>query len=97
MLDHEQFAIGLSRSTCSTRPELIEAQACAGCHQAETVCRRNRSDKHAMQHAMTASVLGNFDDATFGAAQCPLETSATHLGFRCMQGKGEPFSIDLDQ
>ncbi|WP_458160897.1 tetratricopeptide repeat protein [Bradyrhizobium sp. 18BD] len=43
----------------------VGSEACAGCHQAETALWKESQHKHAMQHATTASVLGNFDDASF--------------------------------
>ncbi|WP_430648728.1 tetratricopeptide repeat protein [Bradyrhizobium neotropicale] len=43
----------------------VGSEACAGCHQAETALWKESQHKHAMQHATAASVLGNFDDASF--------------------------------
>jgi predicted CXXCH cytochrome family protein len=43
----------------------VGSDACAGCHQAETALWKESQHKHAMQHATAASVLGNFDDASF--------------------------------
>jgi predicted CXXCH cytochrome family protein len=43
----------------------VGSEACAGCHQAETALWKQSQHKHAMQHATAASVLGNFDDASF--------------------------------
>ena len=43
----------------------VGSETCAGCHQAETALWKGSQHKHAMQHATGASVLGNFDDASF--------------------------------
>ena len=46
-------------------PAFVGSPACAGCHQTETALWKESQHKHAMQHATAASVLGNFDDASF--------------------------------
>jgi predicted CXXCH cytochrome family protein len=43
----------------------VGSEACAGCHHAEADLWNTSQHKHAMQHATAASVLGNFDDASF--------------------------------
>lgn len=43
----------------------VGSEACADCHRAEANLWNTSQHKHAMQHATTASVLGNFDDASF--------------------------------
>jgi predicted CXXCH cytochrome family protein len=43
----------------------VGSEACADCHQSETALWKQSQHKHAMQHATTASVLGDFDNATF--------------------------------
>lgn len=43
----------------------VGSQACADCHQAETALWTQSQHKHAMQHASSGSVLGDFDDASF--------------------------------
>ena len=46
-------------------PTFVGSEACAGCHQAETALWKDSQHSHAMQHAAPASVLGNFDNASF--------------------------------
>ncbi len=43
----------------------VGSEACASCHQAETKLWQVSQHKHAMQHASAASVLGDFNDASF--------------------------------
>jgi predicted CXXCH cytochrome family protein len=43
----------------------VGSEACAECHQAETSLWKRSQHKHAMQHASAASVLGDFNDASF--------------------------------
>jgi predicted CXXCH cytochrome family protein len=43
----------------------VGSDACADCHRAEANLWNTSQHKHAMQHANAASVLGNFDDASF--------------------------------
>ncbi len=54
----------LARSTLPTSA-FVGSDACADCHQAETALWKNSQHKHAMQHANAASMLGNFDNASF--------------------------------
>lgn len=49
----------------ATAPAFVGSEACAGCHQTEAALWKQSQHKHAMQHAMAASVLGNFDNASF--------------------------------
>ena len=50
----------------SARPaNFVGSEACAGCHKAEAALWKESQHKHAMQHASNASVLGDFDNATF--------------------------------
>jgi len=53
--------------TTSAAPALafVGSDACADCHQAETALWKESQHKHAMQHASAASVLGDFDNASF--------------------------------
>jgi predicted CXXCH cytochrome family protein len=53
--------------TYTAAPALTFAgsQACADCHQAEAALWKESQHRHAMQHATDASVLGDFDNATF--------------------------------
>jgi tetratricopeptide (TPR) repeat protein len=43
----------------------VGSEACADCHQAEAALWKGSQHKHAMQHASPASVLGDFDNASF--------------------------------
>jgi hypothetical protein len=43
----------------------VGSEACADCHQAETALWKESQHRHAMQHATSASVLGDFGNATF--------------------------------
>jgi predicted CXXCH cytochrome family protein len=43
----------------------VGSEACATCHRSEADLWSGSQHKHAMQHATAASVLGNFDDASF--------------------------------
>jgi predicted CXXCH cytochrome family protein len=50
----------------SARPAaFVGSEVCAGCHQSEAALWRQSQHKHAMQHANTSSVLGDFDNASF--------------------------------
>src|SRR5712675_3606887 len=62
-----EFALpGAKRTSSAAAPAaFVGSEACAGCHQTETALWKESQHKHAMQHASTASVLGNFDDAGF--------------------------------
>ena len=52
--------------TSSARPAaFVGSEACTDCHQAEAALWKRSQHKHAMQHASTTSVLGNFDNASF--------------------------------
>jgi predicted CXXCH cytochrome family protein len=55
----------LHMSSAAPAPAFVGSEACAGCHQAETALWKESQHKHAMQHATAASVLGNFDNASF--------------------------------
>ena len=43
----------------------VGSQACAGCHRQQTALWMQSQHKHAMQHASAATVLGDFDNASF--------------------------------
>lgn len=43
----------------------VGSEACAGCHQVETALWKKSQHMHAMQHASAASVLGDFNNASF--------------------------------
>ncbi len=47
------------------KPSFVGAGACAGCHAAESAAWQSSKHAKAMQHATTATVLGNFDNARF--------------------------------
>jgi len=51
----------------SARPALafVGSEACANCHETETALWRQSQHKHAMQHASSSSVLGDFNNASF--------------------------------
>ncbi len=55
------------RVNSSTAPALafVGSKVCAECHQAETALWQKSQHEHAMQHANAATVLGDFDDASF--------------------------------
>jgi predicted CXXCH cytochrome family protein len=46
-------------------PAFVGSEACADCHQAETVLWKQSQHKLAMQHASAATVLADFNDASF--------------------------------
>src|SRR5258708_1278372 len=46
-------------------PSFVGSTACAGCHQAEAQLWRGSHHEQAMDHATQASVLGDFNDASF--------------------------------
>jgi predicted CXXCH cytochrome family protein len=56
---------GKSRADVVAPAAFVGSQACASCHQAETKLWQTSQHRHAMQHASAASVLGDFDDASF--------------------------------
>ncbi|MCP4382964.1 MAG: tetratricopeptide repeat protein [Hyphomicrobiales bacterium] len=43
----------------------VGSETCATCHAAETALWQESQHRHAMDHATKATVLGDFDDATF--------------------------------
>jgi predicted CXXCH cytochrome family protein len=43
----------------------VGSETCAGCHQVEAAMWQGSQHKHAMDHATDASVLGDFNDASF--------------------------------
>ena len=53
--------------TASAPPDLafVGSEACADCHQTESARWKESQHKHAMQRATAASVLGDFDNASF--------------------------------
>ena len=53
------------RTDASPPLSFAGSAACAGCHQSETELWRGSQHKHAMQHASSATVLGDFNDASF--------------------------------
>jgi len=52
-------------TTPATAATFVGSEACADCHQTETALWKQSQHKHAMQHASAASVLGDFDNASF--------------------------------
>ena len=67
LVNEGRFALpeALRSGSPAPAPAFVGSQACAGCHQTETALWKESQHKHAMQHATAASVLGNFDDASF--------------------------------
>src|SRR5262249_5043795 len=59
---------GGARADDPTAATFVGSEACRGCHQAQAELWDESQHKHAMQHASAASVLGNFDDASFDYA-----------------------------
>jgi predicted CXXCH cytochrome family protein len=57
--------LGAFRTSAAPALAFVGSETCAGCHQAETALWKETQHKHAMQHTSAASVLGNFDDASF--------------------------------
>ena len=54
-----------SRTPPADAPTFVGSAACGGCHQSETAAWRGSQHALAMQTATAATVLGNFDDASF--------------------------------
>jgi predicted CXXCH cytochrome family protein len=52
-------------SSSAAKLSFVGSETCAGCHQAEAELWRKSPHKHAMDHATKASVLGDFNDASF--------------------------------
>ena len=52
-------------SNAAPAPAFVGSEACAECHQRRNGIVERSQHKHAMQHASAASVLGDFDDASF--------------------------------
>ncbi len=67
VVTEREFVLPEALRTGAAAPALafVGSDACAGCHQAETALWKESQHRHAMQHASAASVLGNFDDASF--------------------------------
>jgi predicted CXXCH cytochrome family protein len=55
----------LRTTSVASAPAFVGSEACAGCHQTETALWKQSQHQHAMQHANAASVLGDFDNASF--------------------------------
>ena len=53
------------RASSARPPTFVGSEACADCHQAEAALWKQSQHKHAMQHASAATVLGDFDNASF--------------------------------
>ncbi|WP_084803907.1 multiheme c-type cytochrome [Bradyrhizobium sp. NAS80.1] len=53
------------RAQTATSPNYVGSEVCAGCHHAQAAGWQTSQHKHAMQHASTASVLGDFENASF--------------------------------
>src|SRR5262245_44765926 len=53
------------RADAAASPSFAGSAACAECHRAETKLWEGSQHKHAMQHANSATILGDFNDASF--------------------------------
>ncbi len=65
---HGNEASTAATTTGTTQPltaTYVGSSACAGCHAAEYTAWQGSQHAAAMQHATSATVLGNFDDATY--------------------------------
>jgi hypothetical protein len=54
-----------SNAVVASVPSFVGSDNCAGCHHAEAQLWRGSHHKEAMDHATQASVLGDFNDASF--------------------------------
>ena len=63
--DRPKMPFGGLHSAGTAPATFVGSEACAGCHQTEMDLWKSSQHKHAMQHATTATVRGNFDDASF--------------------------------
>jgi predicted CXXCH cytochrome family protein len=57
---------GILPADSITTAAFVGSETCAGCHQAEAKLWHGSQHKHAMDHATNESVLGDFNDASFG-------------------------------
>jgi predicted CXXCH cytochrome family protein len=55
----------LRASSVATAVTFVGSEACADCHQTEAALWKQSQHRHAMQHANAATVLGDFEDASF--------------------------------
>ena len=55
----------ISKAQDYSAPSFVGSDTCAGCHQTEAKLWTASQHKAAMQHATDATVLGNFNDASF--------------------------------
>ena len=56
---------GMAEQTPAAEPSYVGNQACAGCHAQQFEAWQDSQHARSMQHASAATVLGEFDDATF--------------------------------
>jgi predicted CXXCH cytochrome family protein len=56
---------GLRTGGAAPALAFVSSEVCAECHQAEAGLWKESQHKHAMQHASAASVLGDFENASF--------------------------------
>jgi Flp pilus assembly protein TadD len=61
-------SVAAAPSAAALEAVFIGSAGCAGCHAAEHAAWRGSQHQRAMQHASTATVLGDFDDARFSYA-----------------------------
>jgi predicted CXXCH cytochrome family protein len=73
-------------SELTAEATFVGSETCAGCHRAEAELWHGSQHKHAMDHATTDSVLGNFNDAS-------LDYYGVHSRFFRKNGK---FLVETD-
>jgi tetratricopeptide (TPR) repeat protein len=54
-----------SRTDVAAAPSFVGSETCAGCHRSEATLWHASQHAHAMAHATDATVLGDFNDASF--------------------------------
>ncbi len=54
-----------SRTDVAAAPSFVGSETCAGCHRGEATLWHASQHSHAMAHATDATVLGDFNDASF--------------------------------
>jgi predicted CXXCH cytochrome family protein len=54
-----------SRTDLAGAPSFVGSETCAGCHRSEATLWHASQHSHAMAHASDATVLGDFNDASF--------------------------------
>ena len=62
---HLRAQTGTAPTVRAQAPAFVGSAACATCHQRETAAWKGTQHADAMQHARSASVLGDFNGAIF--------------------------------